>query len=335
MKLTQFGPSLLALFLIAGCSQKQGYNVPPEAKPSASTVPDERPVDIDTTVPKPAAEPDVASPNGQPPKANETDAPKQTSEQAGRKKLADTKQGIVKPPVIVKPGTDGWSASTLTLADFAKRVDDAIGQLTDVAGGFEVELRNGELEGSQNGAIWISDPSIYRVDYVDIAAPTTLRRTTADGKSKKVLAAKGWGQPVAANKVGAPVDGKIVTELPRLFSRIVFESLTERRPTWGPLVTQLEKQGYEVTLESKNIPTGGVNRPYLRLVASRQGKGVNNFEVRLDGIRFVPLTIRMNGIDEKGRPITANWRAAWQFNQKVKEQILNPKAVATNATQTP
>lgn len=335
MKLTQIGPSLIALCLIAGCSQKQGYDVPPDAKPGASNVPDERPVDIDATVPKPAGEPNVASPNGQPPKADETEEPKKTSEQVGREKLAAAKEGIVKPPVIVKPGTDGWSASTLTLADFAKRVDTAIGQLTDVAGGFEVELRNGELEGTQNGTFLVSDASIYRVDYVDIAAPTTLRRITANGKSKKILAAKGWGQPVAATTVGAPVDARIVAELPRMFSRIVFESLTERRATWGPMISQLEKQGYQVTLESKNIPTGGVNRPYLRLVASRKGKGANDFEVRLDGIRFVPLTIRMNGTDEKGRPITATWRGAWEFNQKVKEQILNPKAPVTNSSQTP
>ncbi len=236
-------------------------------------------------------------------------------------KISEIENPTIERPEIKPVGTDGWIALAQTPEEFGQTVDRAISSLSNVAGTFNIELRNESMEGSKSGQFLIASSAQYAIDTVDIDKPTVLNRTLANGSTKKSLSENGWTAPQAVSAQGKPVGQKVSNTLSRNFSRLMFESLTERRPTWSPVLKSLEAEGFRVTLETKSISTSGVMRPYTRLVATRDGVGLNEFEVRFDGIRHVPLTVRMVSTAASGKPVTSEWRGKWKFNQKVSDEI--------------
>lgn len=220
---------------------------------------------------------------------------------------------------VAQPGSNGWKLAQIDPLAFGTMLDDASRKWSDIAGSFEMTLQNTEMRGQQLGKFLISDQSLYRIEYVDVEDPTGPNVVRADGTNKLILNGK---QPVKKSLVNQPGQPLSAGAFYRLFTRQAFETFTEGRPTWGPVLSNLKQQGYSVTLESKDMESGGVMRPFYRLIAKKPGQGLNAFEARFDGIRLVPLTMKMNATSANGKPITAEWRAIWNFNQKVKAKLI-------------
>lgn len=220
---------------------------------------------------------------------------------------------------VAQPGSNGWKLAKIDLLAFGTMLDDASKNWSDIAGSFEMTLQNTEMRGQQLGKFLISDKSLYRIEYVDVEDPTGPNVVRADGTNKLILNGK---QPVKKSLVNQPGQPLAVGTFYRLFTRQAFETFTEGRPTWEPVISDLRRQGYSVTLESKDMESGGVMRPFYRLIAKKPGQGLNAFEARFDGIRLVPLTMKMNATSADYKPITAEWRAIWNFNQKVKAKLI-------------
>ncbi|MCC6686259.1 MAG: hypothetical protein IT205_04645 [Fimbriimonadaceae bacterium] len=220
---------------------------------------------------------------------------------------------------VAQPGSNGWRLAKVDPLAFGAMLDDASKKWSDIAGSFEMTLQNTEMRGQQLGKFLISDKSLYRIEYVDVGDPTGPNVVRADGKNKLILNGK---QPVKKGLVGQPGQPLAKGMFYRLFTRQAFEPFTEGRPTWEPVLSNLKQQGYSVTLESKDMESGGVMRPFYRLIAKKPGQGLNAFEARFDGIRLVPLTMKMNATSADGKPITAEWRAIWNFNQQVKDKLI-------------
>lgn len=260
-------------------------------------------------------------------------APESSPEKIAQDKLDQSNKAAIRVPSVAKPGSDGWTKANLSVSEFAAKVDLALMNLKNVAGTFEMDLRNAEMEGTQSGEFLVADSKVFRVDFVDVDHPNGISRTVADGRQRTVRTYEGISKPTPVDAKGVALDTSAVSKFYRFYSKTAFETLTEKRPTWVPLLNTLSSQGYSSSLETKQLDSGGVMRPYFRLILSRKGGGLNEFEARFDGLRFVPLTMKMRAQDAKGRPITGEWRGAWHFEQQVRDLIL--KSVPSNQPKAP
>lgn len=307
---------LLAALVLAGCQQAPRPKLTEEdLKPNGSG-------SAQTDSPSGQIEPDPGA--GEPNTPQEPGSAARKPEEAPAPKtppgMPPADRPIVRPPVVVKPESDGWKPVSFSQSEFTSRLDKAMTDLRDVAGSYEIELRNLELEGTQQGTFVIHDSTLYAIEGLTIDKPTAPRRFQADGEKKSALGPTGWGKEIPVTALQAPPNvtaNQLVNEFPLL----VFSGVFNRRPLWDKLVTNLENEGYTLHLETKDIAMQGRPRPFYRLVAKKEGSGLNTFEMRIDGIRWVPLTIRVLATGSGGKPITAEWRAQWSFNQKV-EKVL-------------
>ena len=327
MKFASLLSCALGVLALSGCQTNQRVSVHPDDMTPAPKPNSGLPVEP-APDPTKATTPEAGTSETTPEKPEKPRTPAQIA----RDKMKETAAAAVQPIKVATPGSDRWQKAPISIADFAKKVDGAIAGLKGVAGGFEMDLRNAQLQGTQAGQFLIADPTIYRIDFADVDHPTGVQRYQANGKTKSVRLSD--GKLVTSPLSKSPGAGKPSTaDFYRYFSKIAFEALAESRPTWVPLMEQFRQQGYKQSLEIKEMNSGGVMRPYYRLLMSRKGIGLNAFEARFDGIRFVPLTMKMNATDAKQRPITAEWRGEWHFNQSVKEAILHPESA--NKPKTP
>lgn len=281
----------------------------------------------------------------EPKRGGATSKPDSSNEQAQGKTPSTTAENVQKPPAapetvkkqiakqqanqakpvqvaVGEPGTNSWKAASLDPVTFAGKLDNATKNWKQIAGSFEMTLQNTQVKGQQVGTFMIEDNSLYKIEYVDIEHPTGPNLVRADGQNRVILHGK---DPMKKTPVAQQGSAAEVKRFYTLFSRQVFETFTEGRPTWKPIMENLSQEGFKITLESKNMESGGVMRPFYRLIATKPGIGLNAFEARFDGIRLVPLTMKMNATDPKGKPIVAEWRSIWNFNQKVKDKLVAKK----------
>jgi hypothetical protein len=95
----------------------------------------------------------------------------------------------------------------------------------------------------------------------------------------------------------------------------LFAPYTQGRPFWGPLIRDLEKgsKGYSLAVEDREAEVkGGSKRRLVRLVAL-QKDGPGQVEIVLDAQRWLPVTLKAVGPDEKGREARTLWMVSWGF----------------------
>ncbi|MBL8060254.1 MAG: hypothetical protein JNK63_06015 [Chthonomonas sp.] len=301
----------IGAILLAGCQPQQSVVEPKDEHVQRETT--TTPIDpTGSTGPTATTEP----------KETEQDPAKTTEEVKKQLSQREAEQSRPVQVLVAKPGSNGWVPAGVEVAAFAVKLDKATENWKQVAGSFEMTLQNTKVKGKQIGTFLIEDKSLYKIDYVDVDYPTGPNLMRADGTNRTI---HNGSKPVKKMPLGQKGEAPDVKHLHTLFSRQIFETLTEGRPTWEPVIDHLKKSGFKVTLESKNMESGGVMRPFYRLIATKPGIGLNAFEARFDGIRLVPLTIRVNATEPNNKPIVAEWRAIWNFNQKVKDRLVTKK----------
>lgn len=316
------GAALAASLVLGGCQRPQGYAVTErdleqqagrsasedattgEAGTGSGTGEAEPGTSVTPSVPSPSGPTDTNVPPSRTPRPENVPAPERPS---------------MPTPRITPAGTGGWMEAKLSPGEVGQKMDRALQSLKGLEAGYDVELENGEVVGTASGRIRVVDPTRYQVEYLVLADPTLSRRVLADGRQKKVFSREGWSRPQSLRGGTQRSGRELVEQFPDRFSQWVIEPLTSGQPVWSSLLPELEREGFTVEVEARQMVVNGQMRPFLRVVAERSGgsPGLQRLELRLDGVRYVPLTIRMIGQDAQQRPLKADWRARWLFNQKV------------------
>lgn len=232
------------------------------------------------------------------------------------------RDGVPQQPTfkISGAGEDGWSKSELSAAELGAKLDKAIAALKDASADANITVENEELQGQLRLNIDVANPETYKVEYVLVSNPQETHFAVANGKKRSRFEKSVWAAPKPAASQGEAVDGrKLLSTWADRFPNDALRSLTDRQPTWGPLLQALERGelGFKMIVETKTMPVAGQPRPFYRVLAERPGAEPLRFEMRFDGTRFVPLTLRSNRERPGGRPDKAQWTAGWKFGQKV------------------
>lgn len=232
------------------------------------------------------------------------------------------RDGVAQQPTykISGAGEDGWSKAELSASELGAKLDEAIATLKDATADASISIENEELKGQLQLNIDVANPETYKIEYVLVTRPEETQVAVANGKKRSRLESSVWSAPKPVASAGEAIDGrKLLSTWADQFPSHAMRSLTDRQPTWRPLLEALERGelGFRMVVETKTMPVGGQPRPFFRVLAERPGTEQLRFEMRFDGTRFVPLTLRANRDRGPGASSKAQWTAGWKFGQKV------------------
>ncbi len=244
-----------------------------------------------------------------------------------------------KPPVpdaqpVQKPGQSGWSKSKLKLADVGKKIGASLANLKGAECRARVLATTSEVRGTTFLVYLVDSPNLYRLEYVDPSGQPKKIVILADGKSKREMTPNGLSSvmPVAKPMMTLATLSD-PNRFAKEFSRSLIAGVVDRSDAWGELVTNLLKpnSGFTASIEERH--TSFDNKPSVnyRIWAKRTPEaakrlGAAEFEIVLDPKRWVPVTIRTESIDLKGKKWSYDWTAGWKFNQNIDKSLFSFKA---------
>lgn len=264
---------------------------------------------------------DVGQPIAEPKAGTEPANPNTTPEDEARKKLdaalergeVKNKDGVVqeKPFVIKGVGQEGWMKTAITPAELGRKVDAAMSKLQGVHAEASLLVQGKALEGRNSGLIDVADPDNYKIEYQMPDDPTKLAILQSEGGERAYFEGGKWKRESA--KASQP----LISRWPKTFTREIFAGLTHGESVWAPLLSALSQGagGYAMALEQKVMPVGRNQKLFYRVLAQKADKSIQ-MELRFDGDRFVPLTIKVkNSTGVKFSDV--QWQARWSFNNRL------------------
>lgn len=213
-----------------------------------------------------------------------------------------------------------WSPTSTDALEVAKQLDQSLYELRNAEARFSIVSEDSELSGQSTGTIKIGGSGQYRLEYFRTNALNQLLLVVGNGRERRLLRNDGWGPitrvPTRWSKEASPILG----QWNALFPRLAFRALTEAQPGYEPLVRELRQQGFEVKYEVSEFKINESYRPVGRIFATAPDRARHDIEIRLDGIRMVPLTIRMERKEPRREII---WTASWNFEQMFEPSVFS------------
>ncbi len=210
-----------------------------------------------------------------------------------------------------------WEATSTDALEVAKQLDQSVAALRNAHAKFTLSVQDEAGSGNSRGEVMIAGPNQYLVDFYRTTEPTRILRAVADGQRRATLRQDGWSEVEPVPTKWSKSTERVLPLWSRLFPRTMFRPLIEAQPVYEPLVRELRKSGFSVRYEVAEVELNGDYRPAGRILAAPPVAGRHEIEIRLDGIRMVPLTIRMVR-NAPAREII--WTASWAFDQKFKPE---------------
>ncbi|HVL39479.1 MAG TPA: hypothetical protein VM328_08835 [Fimbriimonadaceae bacterium] len=227
-----------------------------------------------------------------------------------------------------------WRRSQMSAAALGKRVDAALGNLKNAYGETSLIVQTPSGNGNARSVIKIADRSKYLIEYVwfDRGRPFT-SGIRGNGGKVSVLSQEGWEAAKPASGLTPPPTGlSLVQGFNSIMPRLVWTPITNAKPIFEPLASGYARGigGYQARVEEKVSHVGGKRIVNYRILATRHAAGAKTYgpssiEIRVDGQYWLPVTIRIDNKDTKGRPHFMQWQSFWRFGQKFdpKEFVLN------------
>jgi len=233
------------------------------------------------------------------------------------------------PPVpknvfrIPGAGTEGWQRSRLSALDLGTKLDRAGKELKSAYGEATFWVQNQEMQGHNTAKIRVVDGADYEIEYQMPADPVVTEIVVAGHGKRMMLPNKGAWKLVSAV---VPPRNRLLAEWESSFPRAMFGNLSGEA-VWSPVLQDLlaGKGGYRAVLEEKSMTVNGRSVLFYRVLAERPGAKSSRIEMRFDGTRFVPLTIKVNRTPAGKKPELVQWNARWAFGQPLpKRQYTTP-----------
>jgi len=277
--------AVLCLLVLAGCQGDRKVTIDPEPPKPESPA-------------KPTATTDASKPGESP------------SSPAG----APTKSVANPESFKVKPGKDlGYASSKMSLVDLGKKTDAGIMGLQN--GKAVVTMQYESAKGNLNGEIDIKvrDKSTYMVEYMLPKTEAARNRLIANGSRKMVYIDHKWAQPTPRD-TSKPMEPQDIDAWIANNPAEIMSGLQDGAPVWSRLLGALQSDpNRTTTIEEQQVTVAKVTRPLYRVVSRRKDAEGEVLEIVIDGLRWLPLTVKATSHDEDKAPLHLFWTANWLF----------------------
>lgn len=289
--------------------------------------------DSDDSVPLPGTS---SSKSGTPPLAP-------NSETSNTPPPVDPKTGKVNPGAV-KPlepnrklydipptGTQLWTPSKMPAKELASKIGAAMKNLKATYGKTISTIKTPTGTGQVTSEVKIQDNKHYSIQYMVIGVMPETGEVRADGTRRAVTGPKGAfleRKPIFVPTPEASLSpSQISKSWPKKFPRLVFLGVTDGRDPWGPVIADLAagKNGFKTEISERTMNHQGKQFRSVRLVAKRTATaaktlGPCEIEMVFDGVRYLPVTMRVTTKLPKEGEYRVQWQSGWNFNQKFKPE---------------
>lgn len=261
-----------------------------------------------------------ATPAAQTTKPDEGNGPTATTPSTPEATTPGANPAIPKaPPISVKidpPQADQWRPAEPEWQKFAAEADAAFAGLKSTYAQTELAIKNSEMTGYVTSEINIQDSGNYHLQYFTPAKPTIPDVMLSHNNREYVLEGKA---PKVNEQSLTASDAELVKQFPAQFPKDVWLGYARGEKTWSRVLSALfsGKNGYKATFERKEMAVGSESRPFYRVVATNVTDPSDQWELRFDGQRKLPLTIKIVHKDAKGQPSEIQWNARWSFSKPI------------------
>lgn len=289
--------AVLAVF-VAGCNPPKKNEVASKAgEPGSSTTAPEAPKDSPLEMSEVPGQPPTTP--STPGAAPGTTAPKPPPE-------------IKIKPEVFKPtesGTKGWVVTNQ--ADLGVQVDQGLMEARELLGVAQFLYQAPVGKMTAKPSIKIRDDKKFRIEYFLPKTQGSINILIGDGTTAKRYEGSKWST-VAAVRAMPSLDDAGTNEWIDNFPTAMFSGFGSGRPTWTNLVNALRegKAGYKATTETRTVTSKGRTATFMRIRAERSSPK-STFEAVVDQEFRLPVTVRLDAVNEKGEPYQILWTCKW------------------------
>lgn len=219
-----------------------------------------------------------------------------------------------KPFEVKRPNSGGWKKAESKLTALAESFDQSISNLkgTSLEASLLIEA---ELVGSNKSSSKIIDNQNYEIQYQVPADPANTHVIGGRDGVEGAMEDGKWSHSVGE----MPTGEALLREWPRQFPKYIAMAISRDEPVFAKVFQVLEssKSGFTVTTETQNLNVGDHEVPFIRVVAISKRDPNRIWEFRFDGARKLPVTIKVAGVNEKGKKENAQWVARWSFSKPI------------------
>jgi len=269
-----------------------------------------------------------AASNAEPPKVSPTVDPK-----TGK---VDPKALAAKPPSrklyeIPPTGTQNWTASKLSGKELASKIGSAMSSLRATYGKTISTIKTPIGTGQVTSEIKIQDNKTYSIQFPVVGTMPETGEIRSDGKRRAFTGPNGAFKDRFPINVPSPEaklgTSQISSSWPKRFPRLAFLGLTDAKDPWLPVISDLVsgKSGFKTEVSERISDFRGRKLRNYRIVAKRTAAaaktlGPCEIEMVFDGVRYLPVTMRVNTKFPKEGEFKIQWQSGWNFNQKFKPE---------------
>lgn len=219
---------------------------------------------------------------------------------------------------IAPPKTEGWKP-VQDAAGLGQKIDSA---MLGVKEAFVVVNMNYDNAGNKltgRAELKIRDKQHYRLEYYKPETEANLNRLIADG-SQRIELSEGKSKKLPGFKPATKVtmSAKDLDAWAENFTSEMLDGYRQDAEVWTGLVDAWRNGvgGYSTVIEEKTASPQGKARRYVRIVANTTKERPTNIEVMLDGVRYLPVAVRVVRKNADGTERKATWSADWRFGGK-------------------
>ena len=241
------------------------------------------------------------------------------------------KPGSRKLYEIPPTGTQNWMASKLSGKELASRIGSAMRSLKATYGKTISTIKTPSGTGQVTSEIKVQDAKVYSIQFMVIGLIPETGEVRSDGKKRAFTGPNGAFKDRLPITVPSPEaklsSNQIASNWPKKFPRLAFLGLTDAKDPWMPVISDLlsGKSGFKTEVSERTMESRGMKVRNYRIVATRNPAaaktlGPCEIEMVFDGIRFLPVTMRVNTKFPKEGEFKIQWQSGWNFNQKFRPE---------------
>ncbi len=237
------------------------------------------------------------------------------------------------PATLAAQKPSDWRKSNEKPQVFAKKVDSGLFNIKNALGEAGYNCRY--FDGGKGQAILVNrirDRKTFRVEFVKTAEgtdnPLSFQTLIAKNGKAHLLWGNAGFRPLAPGKDPGlmPASSSFVDLWPRHFQQAMFQSYITGVGSFSRLVAGLAKpgSGFNVRVETRTMSGSGKSIPQMRIYAARTAAaqkklGKASIEIVADRLMWLPLHIRVDQTNVKGKSAYFEWVSRWNGPKKFEE----------------
>ena len=216
---------------------------------------------------------------------------------------------------IKAPKADGWAASA-NAATLGDKMDDALATVKEALVAVNMNYDNAGNKLTGKAELKIRNSRQFRLEYYKPETEASVTRVIADGKERvQTESGKATKLPAFREPAKVTMTEKELDEWAENFTEEMFNNYREDDRIWSSLVSAWRSGvgGYKTSIEEKTMSPAGKPRKYYRVVAKTDKNRPTDIEIMVDGVRFLPVAVRVIRKNADGTLRRGTWSAEWKF----------------------